>query len=287
MSLLPLKSCPVLLLALSLLFSLGCNRSPFAAPPPPPPTDPVPPGSPPMEKFVTDQASFVLYLPKGWKATEQTSQASRTLLVSDPTGAAAGRLSHGVIPPTPTSSPSPPPSSISTPPGPPTSSSPKPCSPRQVPSHVRRFLSLLGIPKEFRAWASVKGSDFTCMLIEAPAGKLAAMKELLLTTMSNARPLKGAFVVNLPKTDVLPLSQHQLPDGSARFKLPKDWKYQALAPASFIAGDPNAECSFSVASVPILSPLAGVFLPASPSCSIRTPTPPSRRSSPLRASPPR
>lgn len=245
-----------------LALAVGCRRAdgPLPATRAPLPSTPVPAGSPRMVKLVTDQASFVLYLPEGWKAQEESSQGFRTLIVTDPETGCGGRLSQGAN-----------------------------ISNSDVTAQAAAFLSRLtrkpndlelrqtmlsrdktrimfdgkylsgGKKKEFRGWASVKGGEFVCMMIEAPDGKLEQMKELLLTTMSNVRTVKGAFVVNRSEQPVLPLAQRQLADGSARFKLPADWKYQALGPAAFIAGDPRSECAFMVASVPILTPRLGVI----------------------------
>jgi hypothetical protein len=40
----------------------------------------------PMKKYVTEQATFVLYMPERWKASEGTQENFKTLSVTDPGG---------------------------------------------------------------------------------------------------------------------------------------------------------------------------------------------------------
>ena len=49
-----------------------------------------------MQKLVTQEASFVVYAPQGWTASEDTKPGCRTLIVRDPSGTYEASLTHGV-----------------------------------------------------------------------------------------------------------------------------------------------------------------------------------------------
>ncbi|MFW6162632.1 MAG: hypothetical protein ACODAJ_07660 [Planctomycetota bacterium] len=152
-------------------------------------------GVPAMVKRVTDRASFALYVPRDWRATESAHQGYRILVVSDPQGrsgvsmclgrsprggdltALARHLLDGIA-----------------------RSCPKL---RLGEAHVsgdRRRLVFDGVyggpgdgMREFRSWLSLDGREFVYSSIGAPQGQLAARKSLLLTILANIRVLKGAF----------------------------------------------------------------------------------------------
>ncbi|MGZ6226092.1 MAG: hypothetical protein ACXWMH_11395, partial [Syntrophales bacterium] len=52
----------------------------------------------PMKKYVTEQATFVLYMPEGWKASEGMQDNFKTLLVSDPSGLYTSAMFYGISP---------------------------------------------------------------------------------------------------------------------------------------------------------------------------------------------
>ncbi|HEX7534023.1 MAG TPA: hypothetical protein VF343_02115, partial [Syntrophales bacterium] len=52
----------------------------------------------PMKKYVTEQATFVLYMPEGWKAGEGVQENFKTLLVSDPSGLYTSAMFYGISP---------------------------------------------------------------------------------------------------------------------------------------------------------------------------------------------
>src|SRR5512137_1494449 len=53
------------------------------------------PAGPGMQKVVTQQASFVLYVPKGWKAQEAADGQALQVTASDPSGRSLVFLSAG------------------------------------------------------------------------------------------------------------------------------------------------------------------------------------------------
>ena len=152
------------------------------------------PAGPGMQKVVTQQASFVLYVPKGWKAQESTDGQALQVTASDPSGRSFVFFSTGAAP-----------------------------QGENVTALAKREAAKLGRaardleirsafasrdgssltfdgtyspPKrgktEFRSWVSLQGGQSTCARIEAPAGQLSAMKPTLLTVLSNIRVMKGA-----------------------------------------------------------------------------------------------
>src|SRR5512139_206690 len=56
------------------------------------------PAGPAMQKIVTQQASFVLYVPKGWKAQESTDGQALQVAASDPPGRSSVYFSTGAAP---------------------------------------------------------------------------------------------------------------------------------------------------------------------------------------------
>lgn len=52
-------------------------------------------GQPALQKMVTQQASFAVYAPQGWRASESETQTVRTLFVSDPQGRFGVTFSYG------------------------------------------------------------------------------------------------------------------------------------------------------------------------------------------------
>ena len=146
----------------------------------------------PMKKYVTEQATFVLYMPEGWKAMEGVRENFKTLLATDATGLYTSAMFYGISP-----------------------------TGKDVlalagffangmrnqyadlnikktrVSRDKKKIVLDGVytdqkntRKEFRVW--IKGGDgnFTYSRIEAPEGTLAESKQLLLTILSNVRILK-------------------------------------------------------------------------------------------------
>jgi len=51
-----------------------------------------------MQKHVTKQANFVLYVPKGWTCKESVQLGFRTLSVRDPSGMYEATMSYGINP---------------------------------------------------------------------------------------------------------------------------------------------------------------------------------------------
>ena len=216
----------------------------------------------PMKKYVTEQATFVLYMPEGWKAMEGVRENFKTLLATDATGLYTSAMFYGISP-----------------------------TGKDVlalagffangmrnqyadlnikktrVSRDKKKIILDGVytdqkntRKEFRVW--IKGGDgnFTYSRIEAPEGQLAESKQLLLTILSNVRILKGATQV---KSDAgrVSLVKRSLNDGSATLQIPQNWKFQSVGKGAFIAKDPNGPASFIVGTVEVLTPQYGARVP--------------------------
>ena len=216
-----------------------------------------------MQKVVTKQATFVLYVPKGWKVTEGSEGATRYVLASDPSGRSSVFFSTGTVSQ-----------------GENTTALAKNANAvlgRQSKNlEIRNaFTSRDGSslvydgtyspPKrgktEFRTWVSQKGNDFTLTRIEAPAGQFEAMKPLLLTVLSNIRVTKGSFSTQAAAAPVkVNLVPYRLRDGSASFLIPQGWQCQDHGKGLFIAGDP-AGYSFISGQVELLSPQLRVNSP--------------------------
>ena len=217
----------------------------------------------PMKKHVTDQAGFVLYMPEGWKASEGTQGQFKTLFVTDPSGLYVVALFSGVSP-----------------------------TGKDVVALTRLFAG--GIQKQFpdfaiqkamispdkrkivfdgiysnlqkkrkvfRVWVTGGDGNFSYTSIEAPEGKLAESRQTLLTILSNIGIMKGSVQMSAAPIRILPLAQHRLPDGSAVFSAPQDWKYQSFGTGAFAANDPTGFSSFIVGTVEFLTPQLGVRVP--------------------------
>ena len=216
-----------------------------------------------MEKVVTKQATFVLYVPRGWKAGEGIDGAARYVTATDPTGKSLVFFSTGTV----------------------SQGDNLTALAKRANANLGRQAKDLEIrnafssrdgsslvydgtyspPKrgktEFRTWVSRKGSDFTLSRIEAPAGQFEAMKPLLLTVLSNIRVTRGSFTAQgaaaAPKVQLVTYRQR---DGSASFLIPQGWKCQDHGKGIFAAGDP-AGYSFISGQVELLSPHLGVNAP--------------------------
>jgi hypothetical protein len=216
----------------------------------------------PMKKFVTEQATFVLYMPEGWKASEGDQGKFRTLFVNDPSGLYSAAMFYG--------------------------SSPTGKDVLALASffanNIRKQLPDLNIVKvmtapdkkkvvfdaiytdrqkkrkEFRVWITGGDGNFTYSSIEAPEGQVAGSKQLLLTILSNVRIMKGAIGATLAGSSPVkvPMVQTRLHDGSATFEIPQGWKHQSFGTGFFIAKDPSSLFSFMVAAAEAVTPQLGV-----------------------------
>jgi hypothetical protein len=221
------------------------------------------PAGPGMQKVVTDKASFVLYVPKGWKVQEAAEGQAIQVIASDPSGRSSVFFSTGADP-----------------------------QGANVTSLAKREAAKLGRaspdleirsalasrdgsslvfdgtyspPKrgktEFRSWVSLQGGQFACARIEAPAGQLTAMKPTLITVLSNIRVMKGAVA---PAAFAAPVRVQMVPyrlrDGSASFEIPQGWQCQDHGKGTFVAGN-SGGYSFISGSVELLTPQMRVNQP--------------------------
>jgi hypothetical protein len=229
----------------------------------------------PMEKYVSQDAIFVLYKPKGWVVTEGQQPGFRTVSVTHPTGGGEAALFLGTSP-----------------------------TGEDVVALTKRFLGGIGqsFPdlqivgasvsrdrhrvavsasfthptvgkRDFRCWVSGRGSEFMFESIETPAGALDRTRPLLLTILANVRVFKGAFAAPSTAPVELPrLVPHQLSDGSASFRMPQGWGCKELGKGCFIAGDSTAHQLFMVANVDVITPRLGVTVPGVPVAPYQSPS---------------
>jgi hypothetical protein len=215
-----------------------------------------------MKKHVTEQATFVLYIPEGWKASEGDQGNFKTLFVSDPSGRYGVAMFYGVSP----------------------TGKDVPALASLFANRIRNQFPTLNISKamvskdgrrvvfdgvytdaqnrrrEFRCWISGGDGSFQYQSIETPEGQLAGARQLLLTILSNIQIMKGAFQARSGPARA-PMAQVRLQDGSATFRIPQDWKYQGLGRGAFVANDSTGFFSFIVASAEAITPQLGVRVP--------------------------
>ena len=219
---------------------------------------------PGMQKVVTEKASFVLYVPKGWKVKESAEGRALQVTATDPSGRSSVFFSTGAAP---------------------QGESAAALAKREA-ARLGRAAGDLEIrsalasrdgstlvfdgtyspPKrgktEFRSWATLRGAEETCARIEAPAGQLAAMRPTLLTVLSNVRVMKGAVAPAGAATAPVKvqLAPYRLRDGSASFLLPQGWQCQDHGKGTFVAGD-SGGYSFISGNVDLLTPQMRVNQP--------------------------
>jgi len=225
------------------------------------------PPAPPMEKYVSKDAIFVLYKPQGWQVAEGGQPGFRMISVTDPRGLYEAAMFYGACP-----------------------------TGEDVPALAKLFLGGIGkqFPdlrlgnvmlsrdgkrvafsvtftnpqkgrREFQFWLSGAGREFMYAGVEAPEGKLTEQMPILLTILSNVRVFKGAFTAGQAAAPVqVELKPYRLSDGSASFAMPQNWWCRELGKGSFIAGDPSGGFAFTVASVDVITPQLGVKVPGVP-----------------------
>jgi len=219
---------------------------------------------PGMQKAVTEKASFVLYVPKGWKVKESAEGQALQVIATDPSGRSSVLFSTGAAPQGETAA----------------------ILAKREAAKLGRAAGDLEIrsafasrdaatlvfdgtyspPKrgktEFRSWATLRGAEATCARIEAPAGQLAAMRPTLLTVLSNIRVMKGAVApAGAGAAPVkVQLAPYRLRDGSASFLIPQGWQCQDHGKGTFVAGEPGGY-SFISGNVELLTPQMRVNQP--------------------------
>jgi hypothetical protein len=217
-----------------------------------------------MQKQVTAQGGFVLYLPAGWKAEEGHDANLHMLRVADPAlrykvalqlGGAAGadlmtlaRRQAGQI---------------------------AQLYPDLAISNLRvsregdrlmfdgAFGDGKGGRREMKAWLSLRDGQFHYATLAAPQGQLEGIKPTLLTILANVRAMKAAEAGG-GRAAPPPLRPHRLTDGSASFQIPAGWRVKELGKGQFIASDPAGSPSFMVASADVITPNMGVRVPGVP-----------------------
>jgi len=220
----------------------------------------------PMEKYVSKEAVFVLYKPKGWVVAEGGRPDFRTISVAEPEGACEAAMFYGVSP---------------------TGNDVLALAKRFVGGIGRQFPDLrvrdvaasrdgkriafsaaFTAPqkgkREFRCWVSVARGEFVYSSVEAAEGNLAERMPLLLSILANIRVFKGAVAGAAAAPIQVELATYRLRDGSASFAMPRGWECQELGKGCFVAGDPSGGYAFMVANVEVITPELGVTVPGVP-----------------------
>lgn len=210
----------------------------------------------PMKKAVSQQANFVVYMPRDWSIREETRGKVRTLVLSSTDHKVKVVASYGFSP---------------------AGNDPVALARRFAHDIGRRHrdlrLSDCRLHRQggkvvfdghytdpargrmqFRCWVTCKQKEFFCSRVETPAGKLDQHKRMLLTILSNVRVTRGAFRSGSPAVDRANLVRRRLRDGSSSFLMPRTWSLRELGRGQFIAGDSGGTNSFIVASVDVIDP---------------------------------
>lgn len=211
-----------------------------------------------MQKQVSPDASFVLYAPAGWKTQESCRGGACAITAADPTqglrvalsigqgaddAVAATRERLGEVIENP--------ADISI------------TSALVSPDHKSlvadgRVTDRHGSWTEFRIWTRVGADGSTVAAIQAPEGSMERNRPALLTILANVRLMKGVMA-DTPTARVA-MQLYRLPDGSASFEMPTDWRCQAQGAGNFIAGDQSGHI-FMAGGVDLVTPRLGFTPP--------------------------
>jgi hypothetical protein len=223
---------------------------------------------PPMEKYVSPEANFVLYRPVGWNVQETTAGGMWSVVVSDPAGARSmtqicmpnqyGPDAFAVVKTV--------------------TASTRTRYPDMSYNDLRRspdgtrlvyrytYTSPAG-RRDGQCWVAMRPKQCLVSQCEAPAGRLEASKPLLLSILANLKVIKGGFTEvggGGPATPAVQLKTCRLGDGSASFDIPQNWDYKDFGTCSFLAGDAATGFGFLVANVQLITPRLGVSPPNVP-----------------------
>ena len=146
-----------------------------------------------MQKIVTEKASFVVYIPQGWKANESAEEGAMLITASDPVSKSEAVMVIGTQP------------YLGDVFGAGKAVLDK--AGRRYPdlqianskiTHDKKKVVFDGTythpqkgKREFRSWLGVDTGVVTCSRVEAPVGRLEAEKPVLLTVLANIRVMKG------------------------------------------------------------------------------------------------
>jgi hypothetical protein len=216
---------------------------------------------PAMQKKVTEQAGFVLYLPAGWRAEEDREANLQRLRIGDASAKFKAALALGAA----------------------SGADILELARRQTGQIARSFPDLAvrnvqlaqdrnrlvfdaafsdgkGGRREMRGWLTLRDGRYQYTTISAPEGQLDAIKPTLLTVLANVRVIKAADA-DAAAGSMPALRSHRLSDGSASLQIPEGWRVHELGKGQFIASDPAGTPSFMVASADVLTPALGVRVP--------------------------
>lgn len=220
-----------------------------------------------MEKYVSKEATVVLYRPIGWDVYENTGRNWHSVAVADPSsqyeaGLVIGTDSSGagiydLVDYIPTSFSR--------------HSTEVALKNAKLSPDGSKLVFEMGYAPQGKGsytgkcWISQSGGNFTIFSCQAPATEFKNSSRLLLTILTNIRMMRAAgngASAQLPQP--LPLKPMTLSDGSATFAIPANWTFVDLGKCSFVASNPSGPGSFMVCSTEILSPNLGVQLPNVP-----------------------
>jgi hypothetical protein len=241
------------------------TKSPPEIPPPVISRDGGGGAKPMMSKQVSEQASFVVYVPAGWKSAEGVEEHFRTLTASDATQRYRVKMFYGMSP---------------------TGSDVLSVTNyfvnkfRQAEPDLRIGNAMVSGnggrivfdgqygdrqtgKMQFRCWVSASGGgSFTLNRVDAPAGELAGKMQELLTILSNVGITKGTFKGETAER--VTMMPYRLRDNSASFVIPQGWQVQDFGTACFVAKDASGLFSFTVANIEVITPALQVQVPGVP-----------------------
>lgn len=215
-----------------------------------------------IEKFVSPNARFALYKPIGWRVEEATDGDIISIAVTDPTRRFTAQLIQG------SAADGNPVALARTMIGRSNRAAPDVSLSGAYRSRDGKsivFDSITSGPdgrNTCRSWITIDRGSFTVARCRAPEDQFDQSRAALLTILSNVRIMRDPGPAGPP---VLPLTDYRLADGSATFSLPAGWKLeQDQGVGHFAAKDASGLCSFTVASVEVITPQLGVRVPGVP-----------------------
>lgn len=221
-----------------------------------------------MKKFVTKSAGFVLYMPDGWTASEESLDGRRRLSVLDPGKSFSAEMTVGALPQ-----------------GGKAVDAARLClAPRRnkypdldfpggiFTSDAGRRLAFSGAytagkkgRREIRGWTSAeRDGSFVFSAIEGSGGKLEGKRQELLTILSNVKVMNAGEGASKKGAPMVEMANYRMSDGSASFLIPRNWQVTEFGAGCFLAKDPTDYYHFLVASAEVITPNLRVKAPNIP-----------------------
>ena len=213
-----------------------------------------------LRKAVTQRAGFIVYVPPGWSANETINGQHRILTVSDGSGQYTATVRCGRDP---------------------SGNNNAYQAAAMMLRDVRRqnsgfalgearteartgkmyvsgtYVDRNGGRKEFLSWTTTEKGKCVFWQIAGPQGRLQAMRQKLVTILTNVKVGKKAFGAT-PEGPKLRLVRRQFRDGSGSIAIPADWVLQDFGKGAFVARSRADTMGFSSYMFEALTPQVGV-----------------------------